>query len=122
MLTGAATVFVVEDIEASLHHYRHALGFDVAFEYGRPVFYAGLCRDEVELHLIAARRTSRRPGQGAIAVFVEDVDGLYGELTARGARAPKPPRDYPYGMRDFNVVDPDGNQLTFGMATEPAGD
>jgi len=121
MLTGAATVFVVRDIVASIHHYRYALGFDVTFEYGKPVFYAGLCRDEVELHLIAAGRTSRPAGKGAIAIFVEDVDQLYGEIRARGASAPKPPRDYSYGMRDFNVVDPDGNQLTFGMATEPAG-
>jgi hypothetical protein len=28
-----------------------------------------------------------------------------------------PPQDTTYGMREFNVVDPDRNQLTFGMAT-----
>lgn len=120
MLTGAATVFVVQDIAASIHHYRYALGFDLAFEYGKPTFYAGLCRDEIELHLIAAKQTKRVAGQGAIAIFVEDVDALYAELRARGARAPTPPKDYPYGMRDFNVIDPDGNQLTFGMSTEAA--
>lgn len=120
MLTGAATVFVVADIAASLHHYRYALGFEIAFEYGEPVFYAGLCRDEVELHIVAASRTGRTAGQGAVAVFVQDVDALYSEVKASGARAPKPPQDYPYGMRDFNVIDPDGNQLTFGMATRPA--
>jgi hypothetical protein len=27
----------------------------------------------------------------------------------------KAPENYAYGMRDFDVVDPDGNQLTFGM-------
>jgi hypothetical protein len=27
----------------------------------------------------------------------------------------KAPRNYDYGMRDFDVVDLDGNQLTFGM-------
>ncbi len=25
---------------------------------------------------------------------------------------------YDYGMRDFDVVDPDGNQLTFGMGID----
>lgn len=119
-LTGAATVFVVQDIAASIHHYRYALGFDVTFEYGKPTFYAGLCRDEVELHLIAAKQTQRTAGQGAAAIFVKDVDALYAEFKARGARAPNPPKDYPYGMRDFNVIDPDGNQLTFGMETGPA--
>ncbi len=28
------------------------------------------------------------------------------------------PKDYPYGMRDFNVLDLDGNELCFGMQTK----
>jgi hypothetical protein len=32
----------------------------------------------------------------------------------------KPPQDYAYGMRDFDVADLDGNQLTFGMETQSA--
>jgi hypothetical protein len=43
------------------------------------------------------------------------VDSLHAELTARGAKVVKPPQDYDYGMRDFDVLDPDGNQLIFGM-------
>ena len=39
------------------------------------------------------------------------------ELAARGAKVIKPPENYDYGMRDFDVVDLDGNQLTFGMET-----
>jgi uncharacterized glyoxalase superfamily protein PhnB len=52
---------------------------------------------------------------------VHDVDSLHAELTARGAKVVKPPQDYDYGMRDFDVLDPDGNQLTFGMESRPAG-
>src|SRR5690349_7062457 len=83
MITGAATVLTVRDIAASTEYYRDALGFAVAFEYGEPTFYAGLCRDEVELHLIAANQTKRQPGHGAITIFVEDVDALHAELVAR---------------------------------------
>jgi predicted enzyme related to lactoylglutathione lyase len=120
MMVGAATVFTVADIRASIMHYRDVLGFDVTFEYGDPTFYACLCRDEVQLHLIATHRTKRVPGNGAICVFVEDVDGLHGELVARGASVLKAPADYAYGMRDFDIVDLDGNQLTFGMASHTA--
>jgi uncharacterized glyoxalase superfamily protein PhnB len=49
------------------------------------------------------------------------VDSLHAELTARGAKVVKPPQDYDYGMRDFDVLDPDGNQLTFGMESRSAG-
>lgn len=116
MMAGAATIFAVRDIAASIAHYRDALGFAVTFEYGAPTFYACLCRDEVQLHLNAVSNAKRIPGNGAIAVFVDNVDALHTELVARGAKVLKPPQDYAYGMRDFDVVDPDGNPLTFGQA------
>jgi uncharacterized glyoxalase superfamily protein PhnB len=115
MLAGAATVFVVSNIEKSIDHYRDALSFDVTFQYGSPIFYACLCRDEVALHLLAAQETKRLLGNGGICVFVRDVDRVHADLIARGANVIKPPQDYAYGMRDFDVVDLDGNQLTFGM-------
>jgi uncharacterized glyoxalase superfamily protein PhnB len=69
----------------------------------------------VLIHLQAASDTKRQPGHGAVNVFVTDVDALYQELKSRGVRILHEPKDYPYGMRDFDVLDLDGNQLTFGM-------
>jgi catechol 2,3-dioxygenase-like lactoylglutathione lyase family enzyme len=120
MMVGAATVFVVSDITKSIEHYRDVLGFTVSFEYGSPTFYACLCRDEVSLHLLAARQTKRLPGNGGICVFVRDVDAVHTELAGRGANVVKPPQDYDYGMRDFDVLDLDGNQLVFGMESSSA--
>ncbi len=117
MLTGAATIFVVRDIAASTAYYRDALGFTVEFLYGEPTFYACLCRDEVALHLISDQKTNRAAGNGAVAIFVKDVDALHAELARRDAIIEKPPQHYAYGMRDFNVADLDGNQMTFGMST-----
>jgi catechol 2,3-dioxygenase-like lactoylglutathione lyase family enzyme len=117
MMVGSATVFVVRDIAKSLAHYRDALGFDVTFEYGEPTFYVCLCRDEVALHLIASAETKRLPGNGSICEFVRDVDAVHAELSKRGANIVKPPADYAYGMRDFDVVDLDDNQLVFGMGS-----
>lgn len=115
MMVGSATVFVVSDVEAGLAYYRDVLGFQVTFEYGSPLSYACLCRDEVALHLLAASATKRLPGQGGLCVFVRDVDRLYIELSSRGARLINQPEDRDYGMRDFDVVDADGNRVTFGM-------
>jgi catechol 2,3-dioxygenase-like lactoylglutathione lyase family enzyme len=115
MMIGAATVFTVRDIAKSIKHYRDLLGFTATFQYGNPTFYACLCRDEVALHLLSAHETKRLPGNGGICVFVKDVDAVHAELAARGATVVKPPQNYDYGMRDFDVVDLDGNQLTFGM-------
>ena len=117
MMVGAATVFVVTDMAKSVGYYRDMLGFQVTFEYGQPTFYACLCRDEVALHLIASAQTKRLPGNGGISVFVRDVDAVYAELAVRGAKLVSQPQNYDYGMRDFDIVDLDGNQLTFGTGT-----
>ena len=62
--------------------------------------------------------TRRHAGHGAVNIFVTDVEALYEELKSRGARAINGPKDYPYGMRDFDVLDLDGNHLCFGMESK----
>jgi catechol 2,3-dioxygenase-like lactoylglutathione lyase family enzyme len=114
-----AAVFVVQDIAASLAYYQDALGFDVAFTYGEPVFYAGVCRGAVAIHLQASSQTPRPPGASSLCVFVGSADEVHRDLRRRGARILKEPATYPYGMRDFNVADLDGNTLIFG-SPEPA--
>ena len=119
MMVGSATVFIVRDVAASTNFYRDVLGFQVTFEYGKPTYYVCLCRrDEVNLHLTAAGTSPQQPGNGALCIFVRDVDAIHAEFVKRGAKPPKPPQDYAYGMRDFDVSDPDGNRLTIGTGTE----
>ena len=47
-------------------------------------------------------------------VTVQDIDGLYAELTARGVPIMAPPATKPWGMREFAVRTPDGHRMTFG--------
>jgi catechol 2,3-dioxygenase-like lactoylglutathione lyase family enzyme len=115
MMHAITTVFTVRDIAASLAYYRDKLGFDIAFEYGDPTFYAGVCSGKVTLHLISASRTPRQPGHGAVAIDVDDVDALHADLMRRGAKVLKAPANYDYGLRDFDVADLDGNMLFFCM-------
>ena len=116
-LRDAATLFGVQDVLRSVEPYRDVLGFRVEFTYGEPTFYAGVERDNVAIHLQAASETKRQPGHGAINVFVTGVDALHQELKARGARTTEEPADRPYGMRDFDINDLDGNLLCFGEPT-----
>jgi catechol 2,3-dioxygenase-like lactoylglutathione lyase family enzyme len=120
MMHGSTTVFTVKDVMESAAYYRDKLGFDVAFEYGEPTFYVGLCSGEVTLHLIAANQTPRQPGHGAVSIIVDDVDALHADLMKRGAKVLKAPQDYDYGLRDFDVVDLDGNMIFFGMESKKA--
>jgi catechol 2,3-dioxygenase-like lactoylglutathione lyase family enzyme len=122
MMHASIAVMTVRDIAQSLAYYRDKLGFETAFEYGQPTYYAGLSSGGVKLHLVAAHRTSRQPGNGAVTIFVDDVDGLHAELQKRGARILKAPADYDYGLRDFDVADLDGNMLFFGMESKAGKD
>src|SRR5262245_17725324 len=117
-LCGSATVFVVQDVLRSVEHYGDVLGFQTVFTYGEPVFYAGVARDGITIHLQAASASKRQLGQAGLNIFVSDVDALFEELKSRGARTLNEPKDYPYGMRDFDVTDLDGNHLCFGMESK----
>ena len=113
-INAAAAVFVVKDVAASIVHYRDVLGFRVEFTYGEPAFYAGIERGNLAIHLQSAGETKRERGQGMVYAFVDGVDALYQELRGKGARTLGEPKDYPYGMRDFDLEDLDGNRLSFG--------
>ncbi len=116
MMRGSTTIFTVKDALASLAYYRDRIGFDVAFEYGTPTFYVGLCSGEVSLHLVAAAQAPRQPGQAAVSIHVDDVDAVHADLVKRGARILNAPKDQDYGLRDFGIADIDGNMIFF--ATE----
>ena len=64
------------------------------------------------MHLLAAPETKRLPGNGSICVFVTVVDAVHAEASRAGANVIKPSQKHGYGMRDFDVVDLDGNQPT----------
>jgi uncharacterized glyoxalase superfamily protein PhnB len=46
--------------------------------------------------------------------WVRDADVLYAEYRASGAEIVCEPDDEAYGMREFQVLDPDGHLLIFG--------
>ena len=77
--------------------------------------YAVLVRDDVVLHLWPCddRRIAENTG---CYVYVADVDALYAEFQPLGIIHPNDPlQDKPHGMREFSILDPAGNLLTFGQ-------
>jgi predicted enzyme related to lactoylglutathione lyase len=103
----------VVDVGAAVAHYRDVLGFYINHQQDD---LGVMDRDEITVLLIP--RTDLRPGIGSTYVYVEDADALYSELRAKGANVQGEPVSYPWGLRDFAVLDLDGNRLRFGQPFE----
>jgi uncharacterized glyoxalase superfamily protein PhnB len=101
------------DVFAGLAYYRDVLGFSVNYQQHD---IAVMDRDIVRILLIA--RTPRHTGIGSCYIYVRDADRLHAELVAKGANVQGEPLSHPWGLRDFRVIDLEGNQLTFGQPFE----
>ncbi len=101
------------DVPAGAAYYRDVLGFTVNYQQHD---IAVMDRDIVRILLIA--RTERHTGIGSCYVYVRDADALYRELVGKGANVQGEPVSRPWGLREFRVLDPEGNQLTLGQPFE----
>ncbi len=102
-----------DNVAAAVDWYRDTLGFRINYQQGDlGVMY----RDAITILLI--QRTAQHTGIGSCEFYVADADALYAEFTAKGAHTMGPPVSHPWGLRDFRVVDPEGNRLTFGQTFE----
>jgi catechol 2,3-dioxygenase-like lactoylglutathione lyase family enzyme len=103
----------LSDVAAGLAHYRDVLGFRVNYaQHGLAV----MDRDDVTLALIA--RTDRHSGIGSCYAYVRNADALHAELVGKGANVLGEPVSRPWGLREFQALDPEGNQITFGQPFE----
>lgn len=104
-------ILYVSDFGRGMSYFVEKLGFRKLWDWGDPPGFGAVGRDKVEIFLCLEGQG--KPGTW-MSVFVEDVDALYEEFTAKGAVIPVPPRDEPWGMREMHVECPDGHILRFG--------
>jgi catechol 2,3-dioxygenase-like lactoylglutathione lyase family enzyme len=103
----------LDDVPAGVAYYRDVLGFEVNYQQHD---LGVMDRDEVRLLLIA--RTPRHTGIGSCSLYVAAVDALYAELADKGANVQGAPISHPWGLREFQVLDPEGNRISFAQTFE----
>jgi uncharacterized glyoxalase superfamily protein PhnB len=114
-LEAAVPILSVSDLGEALDYYERVLRFKVEWKWGEPPYLAGVCRDRVEVNLALSSQSTAAASK--VYFQMAGVDAYYSELTRAGAKVAVPLGDRPYGMRDFRIVDPSGNELSFGEAT-----
>ncbi|HEX5430615.1 MAG TPA: glyoxalase superfamily protein [Bryobacteraceae bacterium] len=105
-------IFAVADLPRSLAFYCDLLGFEPAWTWGKPPQLAAICRDKVEITLMD--RADKPEGQARVYLRVTGIATLYAALERAGADIVVPIADRAYGLRDFRVRDPSGNELDIG--------
>lgn len=116
LFSHAASILTVADVPATAEYYRDKLGFEISFLWNDPPDYAVLKAGEgVSIHLSKSSNKNKTLSvHTAVYIFVHDVDALYKAYQERGINIHTPIGDQEYGMRDFDIKDPNGYILTFG--------
>ncbi len=104
---GAAPIFCVASVRASIEYYVNALGFKVNWDAGG---FASVSRDRCCIFL--CEEDQGHPGAWTW-IGVSDAESLAAEFRERGAKIRHPPTNYPWAY-EMQVEDPDGNVLRFG--------
>ena len=115
-LTRAIPVLASLDLEATQRFYAERMGFDPLFTYPD---YAISGRDGVQLHFWLTD-DAEVPKLTSCRVDVIGIHALYDEMREAGVVHPNGALcEQPWGMKEFSVLDSDGNLIKFGERTEP---
>ena len=117
----AMPVLQVADVRRSEAFYCEKLGFRSHGAWGEGPDFAIVQRGEVTLALDRSQQEGPIPVNQywAAYIYVEDADALCRACRDQGLEILRGPEDMPYGLRDFDIRDPDGHILAFGHDLEP---
>jgi catechol 2,3-dioxygenase-like lactoylglutathione lyase family enzyme len=101
-----APAFAAKDFDGLVAWYVDVLGFEVRYQTG---VYAVLGRDDVTLH-IYPERDGKVGGHNSAYFFITGVNEFYDSIKSK-VNVVHPISDQDYGLRDFLMRDPEGNNI-----------
>ena len=111
-------VLQVADVTRSVAFYCDKLGFRSHGTWGDGPDFAIVQRGKVTIALDRAR-DGTVPVNQYWAAYIYVDDALCAEVRAKDVEIARGPEDMFYGLRDFDVCDPDGHLLAFGHDLSP---
>ncbi len=120
VIMAAEPQLFVSDMDIARDFYVRKLGFQVAFSYGEPLFYAQIVRDGARLNLrcvsgpvFDSRFRARERDALSATLTLDDAKPLFLEFQKADVAFHQTLRTEPWGARTFIVQDPDGNLIAF---------
>ena len=114
MLTDINPKLPMRDKKITKAFYIHKLGFK---EIGDYEDYLMVRKDKIEIHFFEFKELDPKENYGQVYIRTNTIDEFYNALLEkRIAIHPNGPLEIkPWGQKEFSVLDPDNNLLTFGQ-------
>ena len=115
MLTTIIPKLPMSNKEVTIHYYVNNLDFKVSSDYGD---YLIINRDNVELHFFEFKTLDPKENYGQVYIRTNEIDNLYQSLIDNNVAIHPNGKltDKPWGQREFELLDPDHNLITFGQS------
>lgn len=114
MLSEVIPKLPMRNKEVTKNFYIDKLGFQLA---GSGDFdgYLMIKRDSVELHFFEFKNLNPHENYGQVYIRSKNIDSDFGMISSKVSIHPNGHlSDKPWGMKEFSIIDPDHNLLTFG--------
>lgn len=116
MLTEIHPKLPMRDKTITRDYYMNKLGFQ---ESGNSDYdgYLMVKKDRIEIHFFEFKALDPKENYGQVYIRTDDIDGFYQSLLDKKIpiHPNGPLQTKPWGQREFSLLDPDHNLLTFGQ-------
>jgi len=117
MLTDINPKLPMRNKNATKDYYMNKLGFQV---FGGADYdgYLMLQKDSIQIHFFEFRELNPKENYGQVYIRTDYIENFYQSLLDNGVRIhPNGPLETkPWGQKEFALLDPDNNLLTFGQS------
>jgi|ERR1043165_3845757 hypothetical protein len=114
MLTAVNPKLPMRDKVSTRDYYVRQLEFQLTGEYHN---YLILQKDNIEIHFFLFKELDPKENYGQVYIRVTEIETLYERMIHnKVAIHPNAPlQTKPWGQKEFALLDPDNNLLTFGQ-------
>ncbi|MBX3241634.1 MAG: VOC family protein [Chitinophagaceae bacterium] len=116
MLTDIHPKLPMQDKSVTRDFYLNKLGFK---EFGNADYdgYLMLEKDSIRIHFFEFKQLDPKENYGQVYIRTNDIEGFYQSLLDNkvSIHPNGPLQAKPWGQKEFSLVDPDNNLLTFGQ-------
>jgi hypothetical protein len=114
MLTAIIPKLPMRDKNLTKQFYIVDLGFEELGDYGD---YILLRRDHIEIHFFEFKALNPKENYGQVYIRISAIDDFYQNLIRQNTpiHPNGPLQAKPWGQKEFSLLDPDNNLITFGQ-------